>query len=147
MNDPLGLNIDLQGVSTSMPVLPAGKQPMHIASVEVKQGKEDPNKRNLLVVFATAEDVQLADGSVIGAGFKLSKYYPLQQSDNPKAPDFKRDLAVLVDAALGTDETSRPSLGAALNDLTGRTVIASLAIENDPVYGSQNRVGRLSSPA
>ena len=147
MNDPLGLNIDLAGVSTAMPVLPAAKYPMHIASVEPKQGKDDPNKRNLLVSFTTAEDVTLADGSIISAGFKLSKYYPLQQSDNPKAPDFRRDLAVLVDAALGTDESNRPSLGEAAASLAGRTVIASLAIENDPVYGSQNRIGRLSSPA
>lgn len=144
MSDPLNLNIDLAGVSTAMPVLPAGKYPFHLISGEVKAGKDNPNKNNLLVTFGLAQDVGLADGSVLSAGFKLSKYYPLQQSDNPKAPDFKRDLCVLVDAALGTDETNRPNLGAALNDIIGRTVMASIVVENDPVYGAQNRIGRLT---
>ncbi len=147
MNDPLGLNIDLNGISTATPVIPAGQQPFNIDTVTVEQSKSDPNKRNLKVKFTLAVDVAAADGGIISAGFPLTKYYPLQQSDNAKAPDFRRDLCVLVDAALKTDESTRPNLGQALGAIQGQTVMVNLAVEHDDRYGPQNRIGRLTPVA
>jgi hypothetical protein len=147
-NDPLNLNIDLAGVQTAMPVLPAGKHPFVVDNAEVKPGKEDPTKRNLVVTFALAAVVSLADGTNINPGYKLTKFYPLQQSDNPKAPDFKRDIAVLFDAVYDTDESTRPPLtGETVMGMFGKPVLVNVTVEQDPTYGTQNRVGRISKVA
>ena len=100
--DPLGLGLDLSQVDTSRPCLPEGLYVLEVGAVELKANKAETG-RNLVVQFKTVTDAMDHTGAkLIPVGFAVTKYYPMQQSDNPKAPDFKRDLAFLQDAVEGT---------------------------------------------
>lgn len=139
--DPLGLGIDLSGVDTSRPALPEG---MYV--LEVKDVKREQNKAqtgfNLVVAFATTSDSPDVTGEKnIAAGFQVRKYYPLQQSDNAKAPDFKADLARLQDAVEGTEQGNRPPFNPF--NYVGRQVMAKLKVETTDEYGTQNNIAKL----
>jgi len=107
--DPLGLGLDLSTVDVSRPCLPEMVHVLAVDKVEVKDNKAGTG-RNLVVVFKTVNDSPDVTGArVISAGYPITKYYPLQQSDNEKAPDFKADLARLQDAVEGTKQGERPA--------------------------------------
>lgn len=150
-NDPLGFdNFDPNEVDTSRPVIPAGDHVMRVKSLEVKESKKDPTKRNLCVTFETVSAVSLPDGRQINPGFLLSKYYPLQQSDNPAAPDFRVDLTRLIDGVLGTSRGDRPDLRAAVGLMQGRETCVSLIVRKpkpgseEELYGDSNEIRKLS---
>jgi hypothetical protein len=143
--DPLNLNINTNEVSTSFPVLPAGSYVFEVKQASAEAAKQ-PGNYNLVVGFALAQEAVLADGNTVNPGFPLTRWYPLQQSENPKAPPFMRDICVLLDAAFGTTQDNRPPLNnETLAALTGRQVRASIIVKNDPTYGMTNEIGRLSA--
>jgi len=140
----LNLNVQLADVDTSMPRLASGDQAIRIDSLEVVESKKTPGNFNLMTIFSTTEPAASTRGDVINPGYKLRRYYPLQQSETEGAPDFKRDLAVLIDAAMGTNQSDRPEL----NDetarlLIGRVVSARIKVSEDEVYGESNDIGML----
>lgn len=146
--DPLDLNIDLNGVDTSAPCLVAGEYAFHIGDIKVEPKKDEPTKRNLVVKFVLAQPANSSAGHSISPGFPISKYYPLQQSENPKAPDFKRDLSILLDAVFATNESTRPKLnGETLAEMLGRTVVAVVSVTNSEAYGAQNNIVRIKPTA
>jgi len=139
--DPLGLGLDLSGVDTSRPALPEG---MYI--LEVGEVKREENKKkdgfNLLVLFkTTSESPDVTGEKTIAAGFTVRKYYPLQQSANEKAPDFKADLARLQDAIEGTEQGNRPPFNPF--NYTGKLVMAKLKVETTDEFGTQNNIAKL----
>lgn len=145
VTDALGLGLDLSTVDTSRPVLPEGMYALVVDKVEVAPNKAG-NGNNLLMVWKTLEDSPDSTGDkVINAGFPLRKYYPLQQSENEKAPDFKQDLARLQDAMEGTTQGNRPAFNP--YNYQGRRVIAKLKIKVDDVYGAQNEIVKLEFAA
>ncbi len=97
--DPLGLNINLKEVDTSRPVLVEGKFLFSVKECSVVPKKDDPSKRNLMVVFALDQEADSVQGDKINPGFQVRRYLPLQQSDNPNAQDFTKDLVRFLDAA------------------------------------------------
>ena len=106
------------------------------------------NGHNMLVKFKLAQDGQSTDGAPIKSGYPLRKYYPLQQSENENAPDFRRDIAILFDAAfkVGEDKSQRPDVNMeTIASLSGREVIASVKVEDDETYGQTNAVGLLKA--
>jgi hypothetical protein len=137
----LGLGIDLGGVDTSRPVLPDTQHVLEVEKVDVTDNKAKTG-RNLVVTFKTVNDSPDITGErIISAGYKVTKYYPLQQSDNPKAPDFKADLARLQDAVEGTKQGERPPFNP--YNYVGRMVLAKLKVRTDDEYGTQNEIGKL----
>jgi hypothetical protein len=139
--DPLGLGLDLGGVDTSRPVLPDTQHVLEVEKVEVTDNKAKTG-RNLVVTFKTVNDSPDITGErIISAGYKVTKYYTLQQSDNPKAPDFKADLARLQDAVEGTKQGERPPFNP--YNYVGRMVLAKLKVRTDDEYGTQNEIGKL----
>ena len=144
INDPLGLGINLQEVDTGRPVLAEDKYVMEIKDIDVKENKKQTG-RNLVVIFATIQaetSVKASQDGLTGdikAGFTVRKYYPLQQSDNPDAPDFREDLARLQDAVEGsTKENRNPRFDP--YSFKGQKVIVGLKVENDEQYGQSNAV-------
>lgn len=140
-SDPLGLGLDLSGVDTSRPALPEG---MYVLGV--KDVKREANKAqtgfNLVILFETTSDSTDVTGDKnIAPGFIVRKYYPLQQSDNAKAPDFKADLARLQDAIEGTEQGNRPPFNPF--NYVGRQVMAKLKVETSDDYGTQNNISKL----
>lgn len=139
--DPLGLGIDLSGVDTSRPCLPEGARVLAIGEVKLEPNKKQ-NGRNLVVTFETMEDSPDVTGEkLISAGFKITKYYPMQQSDNPKAPDYRADLARLQDAVEGTKQGERPPFNPF--NYTGKAVLAKIKITSSEEYGNQNEISKL----
>jgi hypothetical protein len=141
MQDPLAnLNIDTNDVDTSMPCILDKKVGATITEATIEQNKRG-NGFNLVVKFSTST---VAEGSAgpINPGYPLRKYYPLQQSENPKAPDFRRDIALLIDAVFQPESpASRPPLNTeTVNDMIGKEVILKLKIEESDEYGAQNSV-------
>lgn len=140
--DPLGLGLDLSQVDTSRPCLPEGLYVLEVGAVELKANKAETG-RNLVVQFKTVTDAMDHTGAkLIPVGFAVTKYYPMQQSDNPKAPDFKRDLAFLQDAVEGTKQGERPPFNPF--NYVGMQVLAKLRVRaDDGEYGAQNEIAKL----
>lgn len=137
------LNINLQTTDTTRPILADGIVEAVIDSVEVAPGKKDPSKYNLAVKFITSGDAMSTKGDTIGANYPLRRYYQLQQSDNPDAPDFRVDLAKLFDAAFDIRKPQdRPVIDSAesFDLLVGRPVLLRVSSEESDQYGVQNVV-------
>ena len=139
--DPLGLGLDLSGVDTSRPCLAEGMHVLAIEKVELADNKRQDGK-NLVVTFATVnESADITGEKTIGAGWKVTKYYPMQQSDNAKAPDYKADLARLQDAVEGTEQGNRPQFNPF--NYIGKLVISHLKVTKDEVYGDGDEIKKL----
>ncbi len=140
--DALGLGMDLSGVDTSRPCLPETAVVLQIGEVKRTANKSETGF-NLVVEFKTVVDMPDATGArIVSAGYPITKYYPLQQSDNPKAPDFRRDLALLQDAVEGPDARKNAAPFAPFN-YTGSMVVAKLKIRQDEAYGPSNEISKL----
>lgn len=149
VNDPLGLNLNLNEVDTSMPVLVEGAYILTIDKVEVVENK-DKTGNNLLVIFKTAADATSVKGQAEGkehdikAGYPLRQYMPLQPNpDKPDARDFKENLAILQDAVEGSTKNNRGPFMP--HTYIGRQVLARVKVKDDPDYGLQNNISRLST--
>ena len=147
--DPLGLNLDLNDVDTSMPVLVEGLYILTVDKIEIVENK-DRTGNNLLVIFKTASDATSLKGQAEGkehdikAGFQLRQYMAMQ--DNPNKPDarsFKENLATFQDAVTGSKKGNRgPFLP---STYIGRQVAARIKVKDDPDYGMQNNIARLTT--
>lgn len=143
--DPLGLGLDLSGVDTSRPVLPEQMHVLSLAKVDVTDNKAGTGK-NLVVVFNTVNDSPDVTGAkIISAGYPITKYYPLQQSENPKAPDFKADLARLQDAVEGSKQGERGPFNPF--NYVGKLVMAKLKVKKDEEFGDSNEIVKLEFAA
>lgn len=139
--DPLGLGLDLSGVDTSRPCLPEGMVVLEVNKVERLPNKKQTGHNLVLQFKTTAESPDVTGEKVINAGFTITKYYGLQQSDNDKAPDFKADLARLQDAVEGTEQGTRPPFNPF--NYVGKLVMAKLKVVTSDEYGTQNEIAKL----
>jgi hypothetical protein len=138
--DPLGLNINLKEVDTSRPVLVEGKFLFSVKECSVVPKKDDPSKRNLMVVFALDQEADSVQGDKINPGFQVRRYLPLQQSDNPNAQDFTKDLVRFLDAAFDIDDPQdRPTAFPDPAEFVGRQLGLAIRIQEDDT-GKQNDV-------
>lgn len=144
--DPLSFDIEMTEVDTSMPRLPKGEYLFGIKSGEIKENKEQTG-HNLLVIFELRNAATGLNGEPISAGYQIRRYYPLQQSQKENAPDFRRDIAVLLDAAYKVkDAKDRPKLNnETIAGLAQRNVVLSIKVKDDPAYGLVNEIGSVKS--
>lgn len=145
--DPLGLNIDLKGVDTSMPTLVDGMYILNIDSIAVVENKEKTGN-NLLVIFKTAAPATSEKAAAAGrendiaAGFPLRQYYPLQENQSKPDFDYTKNLAVLQDAVTGSTKDTRGKFMP--STYIGQQVMAKLKCSDDPDFGRQTNISRLS---
>lgn len=143
--NPLDLNVNLSEVKTGRPVLPKAQYRMIISETEIAENSKGTGY-NLRVQFATVNPETDEEGTLINPGFPVFRYYPLQQSDNPKAPDFRVDIKRLLNAAFGCDDDSCPEFNeATVADLKGQEVLVSLKVRDDEEYGRSNDVSRVEA--
>lgn len=146
--DPLGLNVDLNEVDTSMPVLVEGVYTATIDKVEVVENAAKTGN-NLLVIFKTITPATSLKGQAEGkegdvaAGWPLRQYMPLQNNpDKPESRDYKENLAAFQDAVTGSTKGNR---GRFLpSTYIGQQVALRLKVSEDPTYGKQNNIARIS---
>lgn len=136
MNDPLNLNVNLEDVSTAFPRLASGKYPFAVESVEVAESSSTPGNHNLLVIFSLLEPQESHTGDILNPGYQVRKYYPLQQSKNPDAPDFRRDIKLLLEAC-GIEGNLTNDV---IPELFGKEVEVTVKLTNNEQYGDQNEV-------
>lgn len=148
-NTPLDLNINLSEVDTSMPRLALGDYILRVKEAKVAESSNTPGNNNLVVVFETTEEATGLNGETISPGFQLTNWYPLQQSEKENAPDYRKNIAILLDAVFKVkDPEDRPAL---TNDLLpqfiGEEVVAKVKLRGseDDQYGIQNQIGRLTA--
>mgnify|MGYP000281788675 CR=1 FL=1 len=153
MSEPLNneYEISLADVKLTPPVFAAGAYAFEVVKQEVTDNKAGTGK-NFVVTFAslasaTSKDKVQAgesDANDIPAGRQLTKYYPLQQSDNPKAPDFRADLTRLMMALHNCSQADCPPFRTS-NDLTGKKLVLQLRVApaNEATgYGESNEVSK-----
>lgn len=143
-NDPMSFAIDLGGrVDTSKPCPAAGQYVATVVGIEAKPNSKQTGT-NLVVSFALDQAVPALpakDGTPRSCppGHLITEWLPLQQSDNPKAPDFKFRLCKLFDACMGTDDDTRPD-PLPLGSVQGKKVILTLEPESSEDYGFSSKV-------
>ena len=156
MSNPLSFSFSLADVDLSRPLLSAGSYLMRIASTKVEESKNKPGNFNYVVVFettgaATSRDAALngnADANDIGAGYKLTKYYPLQQSDNPKAPDFRQDITRLWLAVYNAKTPAEAPGFDAEADIVGKELSVTVRVAKaapDSQYGDSNEIQKIQA--
>lgn len=129
----LDLDIDLTQVDTEYPSAAIGDHHMRITKVEQVPWKSDTSKSSLAVQFTNAEPVISTKGRELAPGALVSTWrLALQQHDSERAPDFKIDLAKLVEAAYG--EKVRLNNDNLLG-LVGKEVLVTFKAAKDTQYG------------
>lgn len=130
MSLPFDIVVDLAGLDTSVPHFQSGKYPFRVKSAEVVYKKDDETKKNLKVQFTNLQEEQAYEGGTMRPGMVVSKFFPLQQSDDPKAPNYLVDIARFIDAAFKTGQDDRPPLSAeTIAQLPGKDL--ELAVRTD----------------
>jgi hypothetical protein len=144
MQDPLNINIPLEGVDTSLPLLTEQDRQLQCTESAVV-----PNKRkdgyNWAMTFVTTEPETAVDGRDVKVGFPLFQQIALQPAEESKDPEgFKRQLGQAVDALFGTTKENRPEFNMALvKAAVGRIVVATTKNEEYP-QGSGNKSSKIS---
>jgi len=129
----LDLDIDLTQVDTDYPSASIGDHHMRITRVEQVAWKSDSSKSSLAVQFTNVEPVLSTKGREMAPGFLVSTWrLALQQADNERAPDFKIDLAKLVEAAYGEKVRLNQEN---LDGLVGKEVLVTFKAAKDTAYG------------
>jgi hypothetical protein len=131
------LEFDTSDVDTSRPYLSAGEHLFTVKSVQVLPSKKNPANKNLRVDFALTNPTEAENGTMLNAGFPLSRYFSLQQSDNPKAPDYRVDIVKMLEAVYServafTAET--------VGGMVGREVICKLKVTESDEFGTSNEI-------
>lgn len=141
MNDPLGLNINLQEVDTSRPVIVAGKYAFSVKECSRVPKKDDPNKFNLLIVFTLDQEAETVQGGTVQPGYQIRRYLPLQQSDNPNAPNFIIELVRFFDAAFDIESPEqRSTVFPDPGEFVGRALGLIVSVQEDDAMGKSNDV-------
>lgn len=135
--EPFDLGItDLNDVDTARPVPRDGEYPFVITAVSKKANK-DQTGNNLVVEFESEQEMTSVEGKTIKPGFKLTKYYPLQnKADKSSDWDFTQGLARLQDGVEGTKQGQRPPFKP--GTYQGRRVFLNLKAEPDKATGEIN---------
>lgn len=150
MNDPLNVNIPLEGVDTTLPLLPEQDYQLNVAESAIVPNKKGTG-HNWALKFVTTQPATSVDGREINVGFPLFMQVALQPAEEAKDPEgFKRQLGQTVDALFGSSKENRPPLTHALiQSAVGKSVIATVKNEEYP-QGSGNmssKIGRLKKAA
>lgn len=137
MIDPLNISVELQGVETSLPLLPEANYIMQIVESTIDPNK-DQNGYNWNLKLATTSPTTAVDGREVQPNFPVFTVMALQAKADSKDPEaFKRNLGDAVDAIFGTDKTNRPAFNMALvQEAIGKQVQAHVIV--DEYQGRQN---------
>lgn len=150
MQDPLSINVPLQGVETTLPLLNEGDY-----LVQVAESSADPNKDgtglNWNLKLALVDPTIAVDGRTVNPNFPLFAVYALQARDDSKDKEaFMRSLGETMDALFDTDKSTRPALTAAtIQDAVGKKAVATVYLDEYPKGSGNknNKVRRLKKVA
>jgi hypothetical protein len=150
MNDPLAVEIDMNEVDTSFPVLAETLADLRITHAEPKENSRKDGY-NLVVALETVAELEDLKGKTVPAGFKLRSWLPLQSTDKETGEattNWMRQVVSYIDAALGCsmEEKNRPTLKEGVAQLVGKTVRARIIVEDMPNGLPGNSVRNVTHP-
>ena len=143
-SDPMNFAIALGGrVDTTPPCPAAGSYVATLSNVDCKPNSKGTGN-NLILQFqldnpGPALPSASGEPKTFSAGFRLTEWLPLQQSDNPNAPDFRVKICKIYDAIAGTDDDTRPS-NVPFGSLLQKKLILVIEPQHDEQYGMQPRI-------
>lgn len=120
------LNVNLADVETKTPLIAPGQyvfkadRPEFVEHKDTKDTNvpDEDRKWMLVFTFRLTEAVEsIKPGVKVPANWPIRKYCNCFQSDNPDAPDWKRDVTAIIRAAFNIDE-ERKEETPSLNDDT-----------------------------
>jgi hypothetical protein len=148
MIDPLQVNVALQGVDTTIPLLPEGDYRFQVVESTVDPNK-DRSGLNWNLKLALVDPATSTDGREIKPNFPVFAVYALQAASESKDVEaFKRNLGQAVDAIFNTSKDNRPNFDRELvNSCVGKTVVATVVLNEWPQGSGQfnNKVRRLKA--
>lgn len=150
MDDPLNINIPLEGIDTSFPLMPEGDYPLQIVG-----NKLGPNYDKTVQCWepelVTTTQVTSVDGRDIPVNSKAFLQWPIDLAAKPDAKDptlWRTTLCNTVDAIMGSTKENRPAFTKALLDsMIGKTIIGHVIIDEDKNGVRRNKVKRLKKAA
>lgn len=144
MNDPLNISIPLEGVETSLPLLPEQDFVLQVTESSIAPNKKETG-HNWALTLNTTEPVTSIDGREVKVNFPLFMQIALQPSEEAKDPEgFKRQIGSAVDALFGTSKENRPAFTLELvKAAVGKTVVATTKNEEYP-KGSGNKSSKIA---
>lgn len=143
MQDPLNVDIQLEGLETSLPLLPDGDYAFQVVESSIDANK-DKNGLNWNLKLALTNPATAVDGRDIQPNFPVFAVLALQAKADSKDVDaFRRSLGEAIDAIYQTDKTNRPNFTRILaTEAVGKLVTGQIYI--DQFNGRQsNKVKRL----
>lgn len=91
------LSVDLSGVDTSFPLLPAGLYDLVVDGVKVEPNKAG-NGRNVVIALKTTTDTTSVKGEALNKGFPITTYISLTPAEKYNEASIKRGLALFQQA-------------------------------------------------
>ncbi len=137
MQDPLNVNVQLEGVDTSLPLLPESDMKLQCTESTIDPNK-DKSGLNWNLKLVTTEPTTSVDGRDVKPNFPLFTVCALQAREDSKDTDgFRRMLGQAVDALFGTSKENRPAFTRDLaKEAVGKFVMAHVYI--DEYQGNKN---------
>lgn len=145
-NEPLSLDVDLQNVDTSFPVLVAGNYDLRITSITREENSEKTGF-NAVVVLETTESAKSTKDADVPRGYKLKQFLALQPKAGTTDPEgWKKRIAAFMDAAMGTTQGTRSNKFNS-EELVNKIVRAAVVVGvNEKTGNQQNDIKSLSYP-
>ena len=146
------ISLALNKVDTSMALLREGKHTVLIDSVEITDSKDNPQLKNLKIVFVTVNDDTDDKGKPIKAGYKMTRFFPIPDEDlreKDKNEMFLKSLCLLQLAVcdLKNTEESKAQLPVFdelfIADMVGKQVVATVKTskpKDGDTYGPKSEV-------
>ncbi len=151
MEDPLNIEIQLQDVDTSFPLLPEADYPLVVVESKVETNY-DKNGVQWSLVYGLDTPAESVSGKPLATGTKVYPDWPLQlqpRADGKGGAEWsgsaaERSLCATVDAIFGSSKENRPGFNRELVDgAVGRHVIGHVIIDMDKNGVQRNKVTRL----
>lgn len=146
LTDPLSIDIDGQGVDTTLPVLQEADYRFRIVESTIDTNNRNDG-HNWSLKLALTAPTTAKDGREVKVDFPVFTTVALQPAPEAKdAEGFKRQLFTAVDAIFGTTKDNRPKFNVALaQSVVGKEVIGSVVSDEYPKGSGNfnNKIGRL----
>jgi hypothetical protein len=145
------LSLKLNDVDTSYPLLTNGDHIVAIDSATLEPSKKDDRLLNLKVVYKTVNDSQDQNGHSLGAGYKLTTYYPIpsEYRDEDKNANMLKNITLLALAVCGLEnnEAGKSQLPefdeSFIANMAGKQVLAKVKTSKpaeDDQYGPKSEI-------
>jgi|SRR6266536_97819 len=126
-SDPLDVNVD--DIDFSYPIIPAALYDFRIKSVEVKPNKEGSGE-NLVFQLATQTEIQSVKGESVPIGFVLTHNISLRETEKYTLIEIGKRIAAVAQAAQVRGVTPRDIIRNP-QQLVGRVVTAKVQISKE----------------